>query len=341
MSAETRAFLAAHQVGLLFVLVFGLLLLASAAALLMSLREQSEQQLARFEQFRRTLRNSWVLSTIFWLAWIAGPVFSTLLFTLIALWTLREFITLSPTRRGDHRSLVLAFFVITPLQFYLVASRSFDLFSVFIPVYCFLIIPVISAMANDPQRFLERNANIQWGLTVCVYGTSHAPALLLLDFPGFQDKGAFLVFFFVIVVQAALLIQTLNARALKAKPLAPAVSQSFTLRSALVGTLGGGVLGGLLWWITPFVPASALGMGLIASGAGICGHFVMKALKRDRGVRNWGNEGDFRASNDSAEAGRNNLAGVTGATGLLDKVAALCFAAPVFFHSVRWYFDLR
>jgi phosphatidate cytidylyltransferase len=26
--------------------------------------------------------------------------------------------------------------------------------------------------------------------------------------------------------------------------------------------------------------------------------------------------------------------------GLLDRVAALCFAAPVFFHSVRWYFKL-
>jgi phosphatidate cytidylyltransferase len=31
---------------------------------------------------------------------------------------------------------------------------------------------------------------------------------------------------------------------------------------------------------------------------------------------------------------------VTGAGGLLDRVDALCFAAPVFFHSVRWYFAL-
>jgi phosphatidate cytidylyltransferase len=32
--------------------------------------------------------------------------------------------------------------------------------------------------------------------------------------------------------------------------------------------------------------------------------------------------------------------GITGAVGLLDRVAALCFAAPMFFHSVRWYFKL-
>jgi phosphatidate cytidylyltransferase len=64
-------------------------------------------------------------------------------------------------------------------------------------------------------------------------------------------------------------------------------------------------------------------MGVIAGGSGTFGEFVMKALKKDAGVRHWGN----RSS-------------VTGAVGLLDRVAPLCFAAPVFFHSVRWYFQL-
>jgi phosphatidate cytidylyltransferase len=31
--------------------------------------------------------------------------------------------------------------------------RHFDLFTVFIPVYVFLAMPVVSALANDPQRF--------------------------------------------------------------------------------------------------------------------------------------------------------------------------------------------
>ena len=58
--------------------------------------------------------------------------------------------------------------------------------------------------------------------------------------------------------------------------------------------------------------------------AGSLGHLVMKAIKRDRGIPSWG-----------AEA-----VSVTGTGGLLDRVDALCFAAPVFFHSVRWFFDL-
>ncbi len=35
------------------------------------------------------------------------------------------------------------------------------------------------------------------------------------------------------------------------------------------------------------------------------------------------------------------MAAIAGAVGLLDRVAPLCFAAPVFFHSVRWYFQLK
>ena len=69
----------------------------------------------------------------------------------------------------------------------------------FIPVYVFLAIPVLSALGGDPLRFLERNAKIQWGVMVCVFGLSHAPALLLLDFPHMHDRGPFLVFFLVIV----------------------------------------------------------------------------------------------------------------------------------------------
>jgi phosphatidate cytidylyltransferase len=232
---------------------------------------------------------------------------------------------LSPTRRGDHRSLILAFFVVLPVQFWLVASEHFDLFSVFIPVYVFLLIPVVSALANDPQRFLERNAKLQWGSMVCVYGMSHVPALLLLEFPRWDErKNAFLVFFLVFVVQVCMLTQHLVQRYIKRPPRAPLVSQSFTWTSWSIGVGVGGVVGAALAGITPFGPGQAFAMALIACAAGSFGHLVMKALKRDRGVTNWGG----------------NVASVTGATGLLGRVDALCFAAPVFFHSVRWYFGL-
>jgi phosphatidate cytidylyltransferase len=312
------------QVALLFVVLFGLLVLVSLAVLARSLRA-SEQTLdeatnERQQRLLRDLRAVWVGSTVFWLAWVSGPLGATLAFGLFSFFALREFITLVKTRPGDHRSLLLAFFAALPLQYMLVGTRAFDLFTVFVPVYVFLAIPVASALAGDPERFLERNAKIQWGIMVCVYGLSHAPALLLLQLPGYADRGAFLLFFLVMVTAAAQIAQELASRWLRRRPLARHIDRSFSWRAWLIGLLFAAVVGAALFWITPVNPWRAAVMAAVAGGSGTLGDFVMRALKKDAGVRFWGN----RSS-------------VTGAVGLLDRVAPLCFAAPLFFHFVRWY----
>ncbi|ODS66779.1 MAG: phosphatidate cytidylyltransferase [Acidovorax sp. SCN 65-108] len=330
MNNFLRNLTATQQVGALFLVMFGILSIVTVWAFVRNLREhasddpEAEARVLEAKRFWGLLKTSWMMASVFWIGWVLGDTVATVLFAIVGFFALREFITLSPTRRGDHRSLVLAFFVVLPLQFWIVGSKHFDLFTVFIPVYVFLALPVVSALANDPQRFLERNAKLQWGIMVCVYGMSHVPALLLLDFPGYRDKGAFLVFFLVFVVQTCMVVQHLLGRRFPHKPVAPQVSQSFQWTSWLVGVAAGGLAGGLLTFITPFKPGQALGMALLACVAGSLGHLVMKALKRDRGITSWGMQG----------------MSVTGAGGLLDRVDALCFAAPVFFHSVRWYFGV-
>ena len=143
-------------------------------------------------------------------------------------------------------------------------------------------------------------------------------------FPHYDKKNAFLIFFLVLVVQTGAVVQHLASRKLRKTPAAPDISQSFNWPSWWIGVLVGSVVGGLLAGITPFVPGQAFVMAFIACSAGSFGHLVMKALKRDRGIPIWRGQGTA----------------VTGASGLLDRVDALCFAAPVFFHSVRWYFGL-
>jgi phosphatidate cytidylyltransferase len=314
-----------EQVGLLFVILFGVLLLATAVVMAVTLRDPLDDAGAdRFKQLRRDLRALWIGGVVFWLAWLSGPVGATITFAFFSFLALREFITLAHTRRSDHRSLILAFFIVLPLQYITVGTRHFDIFTVLVPVYVFFAIPVLSALAGDPERFLERNAKIQWGIMVCVYGLSHAPALLLLEFPGYAERGAFLVFFLVMVTAAAQLVQELLSRWLRRRPTARHIDRSFSWRAWGGGALAAAVVGALLFWITPFKVGQALAMAFIAGGAGTLGELVMKALKKDAGVRYWGN----RSS-------------VTGAVGLLDRVAPLCFAAPVFFHSVRWYFQLK
>ncbi len=324
MNQFIRSLTPNQQISLLFVLVFGTLLLASLVGLLLSLRERdrSDAWWQGLRRYREGVRRSWVMAAVFWVGWASGPTGGLWLFGFGSLLTLREFISLTPTHRSDHKTLVLSFFAILPAQYWLLGAGEFDLFSVFIPVYVFLAIPALSSLGNDPQRFLARNAALQWGIMVCVFGLSHVPALLQLRFAGHAGREAFLVFFLVAVVQTCMVVQHVAGRWMARPPSLPNISLSFHWRSALVGVLGGGLLGALLAGVTPFKPGQALAMALVACAAGTLGHLVMKAIKRDRGVPNWGNQG--RA--------------VTGASGLLDRVDALCFAAPVFFQSVRWYF---
>jgi phosphatidate cytidylyltransferase len=312
-----------QQVALLFLLLFGVLALASIAAFVRSLRPQDAAELERHERLLRDLRAVWIGATVFWLSWLSGPLGATLLFGVLSLIALREFITLAHTRRSDHRSLILAFFIVLPAQYLLVGLRSFDLYTVFIPVYVFLAIPVLSAMAGDPERFLERNAKIQWGIMVCVFGLSHAPALLLLEFPKYQGRGAFLLFFLVMTTGSAQVVQELASRWLRRRPVARRIDRSFSFRAWLAGAAGAAVVGGGLFWITPVTWWQAMAWAFLVGACGSLGDFVMRALKKDAGVHYWGNQSS-----------------VTGAVGLLDRVAPLCFAAPVFFHSVRWYSSL-
>jgi phosphatidate cytidylyltransferase len=326
MNALLRSLTPSQQVAILFLIVFGILVVVSVTAFLLTFRQNAdahdEAWHAELKHFRQLLGVSWFMVVVFWCAWAAGEKFANVLFALLSFFALREFITLSPTRRGDHRSLVLAFFVVLPIQYWLVATEHFDLFTVFIPVYVFLAIPVVSALGGDTQRFLERNAKLQWGIMVCIYGMSHVPAVLLLDFRHYEGKGAFMVFFLVAVVQACMLAQHVVTRRLKRAPSAPEVSRSFNWASWGIGVGIGSLFGAALSFITPFRPEQALIMAFIACVSGSMGHLVMKALKRDRGVTRWG---------------KRDMS-VTGANGLLDRVDALCFAAPIFFHSSRWYF---
>ena len=321
--SSLRSLTNTQQVGLLFVTLFGVLLLVTLIAFARSFREPTDAQLALQERWTRELRAIWIGALLFWVAWAAGPFVSTLLFGFVSFFALREFVSLTHTRRADHRALLLAFFVVLPAQYVLVGMRLFNAFTVFIPVYVFFAIPVISALANDPLHFLERTAKIQWGIAVCVFGMSHAPALLLLDLPRWPVRGAFFVFDLVVVVVVAQVAQAIASRKLRRRPVARAISRTFSWRAWGAGAGAAAAVGTLLFWTTPFKPLEALVMGGIAGAAGTLGEFVMQALKRDAGVRNW--------------RGRPS---VTGAVGLLDRVAPLCFAAPVFFHSVRWYYAI-
>lgn len=315
------------QVGVLFVTLFGLLGVAAVATLRVGLRDDlSPLGRARLAQWRRDLNAAWLGAVVFWVAWISKPWGAALLFAVISFLALREFITLTPTRRSDHRTLALAFFVVLPAQYLLAAGQYFDLFSVFIPVYVFAALPIVSVLAGDAQQFLARNARIQWGVMVCVFGLSHAPALLVLDLPSFGGRGAFLVFFLVATTLAGhvgyvVASQRPQRRPRGEGPPARGIDKRFSYAALGLGTGLAALVGVLLGWITPFGWLQAGLMAALAGATGIVGALIMQALKIEAGVRVWGNQ-----------------PALTGAVGLLDRIAPLAFSAPLFFHTANGYF---
>src|ERR1700758_2172400 len=146
-------------------LVGGVLALLTASSLIgwvLSMRVTGETGRSTVENLNARILAWWMMVAVFGLAMATGGIGSIVLFGLTSFLALREFITLTPTRLGDHRTLFWVFFVILPLQYYLVAVKWYGLFSILIPVYAFLFIPIRSAAAGDCVNFLERTAKIQW-----------------------------------------------------------------------------------------------------------------------------------------------------------------------------------
>ena len=102
------------------------------------------------------------------------------------------------------------------------------------------------------------------------------------------------------------------------RPVAPLVSPSKTWEGLVGGIASATAIGAALYWITPFAPWQAALMALAICVMGFFGGLVMSAIKRDRGVKDWGSL-------------------IEGHGGMLDRLDSVAFAAPVFFHLTRYF----
>lgn len=298
-----------------------LLVIGSLTGWVLARRPLSEGGRKTVDNLNARMKAWWVMTAVFALALATGGIGSSLLFGFCSFMALREFITLTPTRLGDHRSLFWAFFVITPLQYVLLHVQWYGFFSIFIPVYVFLILPIRSAVTGDIECFLERAAKIQWGLMICVYSLSHAPAMLtLLEIPNYIGENGKLLYYFVMICELSDVLQYVFGKLFGRHKLSPLVSPNKTWEGLIGGISATVAIGAGLWWATPFTPLQSAGMSLAICLMGFGGGLVMSAIKRDRGVKDWG-------------------ASIAGHGGVLDRIDSLCFSAPVFFHLTRYYFS--
>ena len=299
--------------------VLALLVVASVIGAILARGAKTDSARAVVGNLNARTRAWWKMCAVFGFTLLAGRRGTLIFFTLLSFLALREYVTLVPTRRGDHRTLFWTFFIITPLQYYLISLDWYGFFAILIPAFAFVFIPARIALAGDTEHFLERAAKIQFGLMICAYCLSHAPALLILNIPGYQGQDATLLLYLVLVDQMSDVLQYVWGKLLGRHQIAPEVSPNKTWEGFIGGVGTATLLGALLSWATPFSRLEAAGMSLAITLLGFLGGLVMSAIKRDAGVKDFG-------------------AMIEGHGGILDRIDSLCFAAPVFFHLTRYYF---
>lgn len=262
--------------------------------------------------FMTRVHSWWGMVILFTLALLAGRTGVALLFSFASFAALREYYTFADKARADHLTLAAAFFVVLPTQYAAVWAGAADVAGVLVPVYAFLLLPVLTALRGDSHRLLMRIAETQWGLMLGVYCISHVPLLLALDLPGHEGRGVLLVAFLVIAVQTADLVDFFAGRALGRRRIAPALSPR-TWEGTAAGLAAAAAVGLAMAPLVPFGPVGAVAMALAVAAVGRAGSLVMAAIKRDKGIRDWSHL-------------------IPGHGGVLDQLDSVIFAAPVFYH---------
>ena len=302
----------------LFAFVLGALVVATLGGLILRARFGPTDAITNFQS--RT-NSWWVMVGILTVAMLAGKGVTVVLYAGLSAVALYEFLVLETDRRINRVVIAAAFIVAIPVQYWLVWAEWYGLFAIFVPVYVFLLVAILTVLSSKPEGFLARVAELQWGLMLAVYALSHVPALLFLNIPGFEGRSILLLTFLVLVVQASDVSQYLWGKAFGRHKLAPAISPGKTVEGLVGGVATACVVGVFFDWLTPFTHLQAALMSLLIAGLGFFGGLVLSAIKRDRGVKDWGKI-------------------IPGHGGILDRIDSLLFAAPIFFHFLRYWWSV-
>lgn len=304
------------QVGYIFAGVFAILVIASITGRLIRRKHGNGSTVANLNA---RIDAWWVMSVVLFFAFLFGRTGTVILFLLVSFAALREFLTLVYRQKSDYYAMVVCFYILLPMQYFFVYDGWYGMFSIFIPVYGFLLLPIVASLSGDTRFFLARAAKTQWAAMISIFCISHVPALMFLHLDDFDSKNNVLLLIFLIgVVQASDVLQYIWGKLIGKRKIMPALSPSKTVAGTVGGIASATLLAVLISPITPFSALQAMLIGFAICLAGFLGGLVMSAIKRDQGVKDWGNM-------------------LQGHGGMLDRVDSICFAAPVYFHILRYF----
>lgn len=293
-----------------------LLVIASAAVLILKLLRPGKDH----TELVQRIRTWWIIVILLFVALLTSRGTAIIFFGLISYLSFKEFITLIPTRRSDHRVLFWAYAAI-PLQYFWAYIEWYGVFIIFIPVYMFLLLPIRMLLRGQTEGFLKAAGTLQWGLMTTVFSLSHLAYLLVLPADGHQaPNGIGLALYLISLTETNDIAQYLWGKSFGRAKVVPTISPNKTW----AGLLGGVATTTLLAWLlapllTPLTTVHALLAGALIGVAGFFGDICISAVKRDIGIKDTGSM-------------------LPGHGGILDRVDSLTFTAPLFFHFVYYLY---
>lgn len=294
--------------------VFGLLIFSSIVVFCMCRLRKNRN----YTELKLRIKTWWVIVFVFCVAILSGRNVSIIVLAFVSFVAFKEYLTLIPTRRADHRVLLWAYLAI-PIQYFWIGMSWYGMFIIFIPVYTFLFLPMRMVLIGETQGFLRAAGTLHWGLMTTVFCLSHIAYLLVLPDTGNPIAGgAGLLFYLVFLTQLNDVAQYVSGKTLGRNKAIPKVSPNKTIEGVLGGVLvttGVAVL--IAPWLTPFTLIESIASGLLISMMGFVGDVTISAIKRDIGVKDSGNL-------------------LPGHGGVLDRLDSLTYTAPLFFHFVYY-----
>ena len=263
------------------------------------------------------IRFLWGIAAIIVLSAVYTPKILLVYIAFISFLALKEFFSITPTRRADRRVLFWAYLSI-PVQFFFIWNNWYQAFIIFVPVHIFLILPMIMVIVGDTNGFLKAWSTLGWGILSTVFTLGYLAYLLFLpNEANLTGEGISLFLFLFLLAQVSHAAQFYFGRRFNHPKLSLTVSTTRNWAS-LLGSLI--VVAPIAWltapWLTPFSTLHAIMFGLLIATGGFVGYIILSAIKLDLQLKDRG----------SMTPGRG---------GVLNRIDTVIYTAPLFFYIVN------
>lgn len=185
-----------------------------------------------------------------------------------------------------------------------------------LPVYVVSLILIVPIVRNRTTGQLQNAALAVLGFIYMGWMFSH------VGFLANSPHAYGYLMFLLLAVETSDVAAFTSGKLFGRRKLRAEISPNKTWGGALGALAFSMVLPWLLWFSFPhFGPVQLILAGLIVGIGGQLGDLTLSMIKRDVGVKDMGSL-------------------IPGHGGLLDRVDSLIFTAPLFFHMVRWFYDI-